>query len=199
MKLVTAIFNLFKKRGNAPSRDDQRWADGYDNFEKGKELYLERKLQEAVDYFDQSIELNFGEEGIYGLRGSCLQLLKFDLDAIDDFTKAIASEPNDCNLYYARSLSRGATGDLQGQVSDLQEAIRVATVHSAHNKVYDEYAREMGWTCVVDKFRMDLICANFDLETQAQDERRQREHPDVSLPPDLATRRRAQSQRRTTL
>lgn len=199
MNLLIAIFNLFKKKkkDSAPSVDNQRWVDGFRAFQKGKGLYLEGQPREALDYFDQSVELTFEEDDIYGLRGSCLQSLKFDLDAIDDFTKAIASEPNDSNLYFMRSNSRGATGDLTGRVADLQEAIRLATVHSALNKAYDEFAIEKGWSGVVNMFRTALISANLALEHQATDERWRREHPDVSLPPDLATHRRTQSRRRT--
>ena len=198
MNPFTAIRNIFKRRNDGPSQGNQRWLDGYAAFQRGKDLYAKGDLQRALSCFDEGIALSFEGDGIYGLRGSCLQSLDFDLDAIDDLSRAIASEPEDGNHYYMRSLSKGATGDCRGRVSDLEEAIRLATVQSTLNKTYDEYAKEKGWNRAVDMFRADLVHANLDLEMQVEDERRHREHPGLFTALDLASRKRAQAKRRAT-
>lgn len=210
MNPLSAIFNLFKK--SEPSEDDKKWLDGYHAFQKGKELYhrnlrdrrdgsttgwapTKEQVQEALDCFDKAIELNFRDSWVYGLRAGCLQFLDFHLDAIDDLTKAITLEPNDCALYYQRSVSRMATGDLLGRVSDLQAAIRLATVPSTVIKAYDEEVKQRGWNCAADRFRWDLIDANLELDWQAEYERMQSKNPG-SYVYDLVNRRRARSLRR---
>ena len=154
-------------------KNDQPWRDGYKAFQIGEDLLLKEQFQEALHYFDTAI--NSGSEGtdVYAARGSCLQSLEFHLDAIDDFTKAIGFNPADSNLYFMRSLSKGATGDLQGRVADLQEAIRVAGIDNASSRALNALANERGYKDgIVGKYQMDLMHANLDLERQADDEHR---------------------------
>jgi len=199
MNPLTAIFNLFKKRANEPSDGNRQWLDGYDAFQKGKKFYLKGHLREALDCFDSAIDRGFEDGETYGLRGLCLQSFDFHLDAIDDFNKAIASRPDDSSLYYMRSISKGATGDLHGCASDLQEAIRFAGVDNADNRSHNAWANEKGYKDVIDMYKFALDRANLDLETQSSLERRRRDHPGLALDfgPDLVTERRAKSRRRT--
>jgi hypothetical protein len=66
------------------------------------------------------------------------------LDAIDDFTKAISLEPEDCNNYFERSNCKGAVCDFEGAIADLEEAIRLSKLNNAVNKEYDRLAKAMG-------------------------------------------------------
>ena len=63
---------------------------------------------------------------LFSCRGSCLQSLEWHLDAIDDFTKAISLEPENCNFYFQRAMSKIACGDQQGFLVDIKEAIRLS-------------------------------------------------------------------------
>ncbi|HEY6166905.1 MAG TPA: hypothetical protein VI454_02610 [Verrucomicrobiae bacterium] len=197
MNPLTSIFSLFKKTANEPSEADQQWLDSYNAFQKGEQFFVKGQLQAALDCFDAAIERGFEEGGIYGSRGSCLQSLEFHLDAIDDFDRAIAVESEDSNLLYMRSISRGATGDLHGRISDLHEAIRLASAENASNSAYNAFAKDKGFEDgVIGMYRSDLLHANLDLEQQATDEKLRRECPGLNLGPDLISRRRADLRRR---
>ena len=124
----------------------QKWMQGYVAFKEGEKHYLEKRSLEAVECFDKAIECGFEQEtSIYFMRGSCLQELDWNLDAIDDFSKAISLEPQDCNNYFMRALSKGATGDSAGCIADLQEAIRMSKVENSTNEEYCLGAKNMGW------------------------------------------------------
>jgi tetratricopeptide (TPR) repeat protein len=104
-----------------------------------------RRDQEAVDCFDKALECGIEDAELFGLRGSCLQSLEWHLDAIDDFTRAISLEPDDCNLYFQRAMSKTATGDQLGFQADIQQAIRLSKMDNALNRNYNQGAKEMGW------------------------------------------------------
>jgi len=205
MNPFTTILNFFKKRDDRPTEADKKWAEGYNAFERGKKHYLAGgenhsvagRIQDALDCFDKAIASGFEEGGIYDSRGSCLQILDFHLDAIDDFNKAIPLDPEDCNLYFMRSVSKGATGDLYGCVADLQEAIRLSEIDNPLNEKYNLWANKLGYKNIAAKFNYDLIVANQDIETQEAKERLRSKRPGLDLGPDLVSRRRTKSRRRT--
>jgi tetratricopeptide (TPR) repeat protein len=202
----TTIVRFFEKRRSGPSEVDKQWREGYKAFEKGKQHYLARgenqdaarRIQDALDCFDKAIAFGFREGGIYGSRGSCLQILHFDLDAIDDFNRAIPLEPEDSNLHYMRSVAKGATGDLDGCIVDLTEAIRLSEIDNKLNNEYNLWAKEHGYESIRAMYVIDLLKANLDLEAQAFEERVRRECElrGLDLPVDLVSRRPAQSRRR---
>lgn len=211
MNLFSTILKAFGKERPGPTEADKGWAEGYRSFQRGKEHYLAggkdhsiaSHIQQALDCFDSAIALGFEEGGIYGLRGSCLQILGFDLDAIDDFAKAVAAEPSDCNLFFMRSGSRGAVGDLRGRVSDLKEAIRLAATDNTANRSYDALANERGYgDGVAAMFTAEMCFAEQDVESQEFYEQlvRESKRPGLAdhLGPDIVSRRRANAKRRAT-
>lgn len=196
MSFFNTLANLFKKSATASTDSDHQWREGYEAFQQGQDLYFQNEFQQALCCFDQAIQSGFESADIYGLRGGCLQKLEFDLDAIDDFTKAIDLESDDGNHYFMRSISKGAVGDLQGRVTDLKEAIRVAGIDNTANRSRNEWAKENGFQDgIVDKYQMDLMYANLVLEEQAADELRLK-GPGPHRRPDLASRLRAKARRR---
>jgi tetratricopeptide (TPR) repeat protein len=205
MNPFTTIVNCLKKKDNGPTEAGKQWTEGYNAFQRGKQHYLPggethsvvSRIQNALDCFDYSIASGFEDGGIYGTRGSCLQLLELHLDAIDDFNKAIPLEPEDCNLYYMRSVSKGATGDLHGRVADLKEAIRLSRIDNDVNKSFNLGAKKLGYESSAAMFKAELLGANLDLEQQEDDERMRSKCSGVDLGPDLVTRRRAGARRRT--
>jgi tetratricopeptide (TPR) repeat protein len=206
MNHLTTIIHFFKKMDNRPTETDKKWGEGYKAFERGKQHYLAGgenhsvagRIQDALDCFDKAIALGFEDGDIYGTRGSCLQLLEFHLDAIDDFNRAILSAPEDSNLYYMRSVSKSAIGDLHGCVADLKEAIRLSEIDSKLTKTYDLGAKKRGFQSATAMFNCDLLRANLDLEAQAEDEHlgHECERLGLDLPPNLVSRRRANTRRR---
>ncbi len=186
-----------KKPTTGLTENERLWQNGYKALERGKELYFQNEVQQALHYFDTAIDSGFEGADVYGMRGGCLQSLKFDLDAIDDFTKAIELDPEDSNTYFQRSSSKGAVGDLHGCVDDLNEAIRLAGIDSSSTRSHNAHARENGYKDgVVGFYRMQMMHANLDLDQQASDERRL-QGPAASLGPDLVTKRRSEARRRT--
>ncbi len=121
-----------------------RSESGIDAFQKGKKHYLKKQNEEALPYFDEAIACGSYEEGdVYELRGSCLQTLGYNLEAIDDLNKAVLLQPHNCNLYYMRSVSKRATGDFDGAFQDHQGAIRLSKEDNESNRRYALKAKEM--------------------------------------------------------
>ena len=162
MNPLNSLRNLFKKNTQV-SPEGPQWLEGFHAFEKGK-IHFNNDDQKALDCFDRAIKSGFEGEGIYGLRAICLQALHFDHDAIDNFNKAISLAPEEANLYFMRSLSRAATGDLTGRVSDLQEAIRLSKIHNKYNEFWNNYAKETGWPSATVYYEVDLRGAQEDRE-----------------------------------
>ncbi|MFH1769230.1 MAG: tetratricopeptide repeat protein [Parcubacteria group bacterium] len=122
-------------------------------------------MQEALDCFDKAIDCGYVDDAdVYAMRGGCLQSLNFDLDAIDDFDKAIALEPEDSNTFFQRSLSKCSTRDSHGCVSDLQEAIRLASVDNKYTRSHDSQSREWGYRNSAEFYEMEMESAKLDLD-----------------------------------
>ena len=139
------LLDLFRKKPSVSAEANERWLHGHRAFEAGKKHFAARREQEAVGCFDAALEYGFETAALFSLRGTCLQSLGWHLDAIDDFTKAISTEPQDCNLYFQRAMSKSSTGDEQGFIADIQDAIRLSKVDSALNRNYNLGAKDMGW------------------------------------------------------
>lgn len=144
MNPLSSLLNLFRKKPSVSTEANERWLQAHHAFEVGKKHFADRRDQEAVDCFDKAVECGFEDVALFGLRGSCLQSLKWHIDAIYDFTKAISLEPQDCNLYFQRAMSKSSTGDQQGFLADIQDAIRLSKVDSALNRNYNLGAKDMG-------------------------------------------------------
>src|ERR1035441_9797421 len=209
MSFFDAIRNALGRKSADPTESPEGWAEGYRLFQRGKEHYLARgeehsntrRIEEAVNCFDSAIALGFEEGGIYGTRGSCLQILGYDLDAIDDFDRAIAEDKSDCSLFFMRSVSKGATGDLYGRVSDLKESIRLAGADNTVNRPYNALAQKRGYRDgVAGIYMAEMRLAEQDVESQELYERLVREsrRPGLAdqLGPDLVARKRAKARRR---
>jgi tetratricopeptide (TPR) repeat protein len=198
-----AIAGLFEPKDNGPTEEGKRWAKGCRAFEKGKQHYLTEdgkgfsndQIQLALDAFDEAIEAGFEGGRIYASRGSCLQSLEYHLDAIEDFTKAIQLTPEDSNLYFMRSVSKGASGDLTGRVADLVEAIRVSAIENEANKIYHGWARTLGYKNITAKYEFDLLHAKVAIEEQAEEQKSEK-ISGVDLNPELAKSRMAWTRRR---
>jgi tetratricopeptide (TPR) repeat protein len=160
---LKSIFNLFRPNPKIKSEDRSKLTKGYEAFEKGKKLLKNKQDDEALKLFDKAIEFGFTDE-VYEYRGICLQSLDYDLDAIEDFDRAIAKLSENASLYFSRSLSKSNTGDLKGCVSDLEMAVNLSKIDNEINKNYEMVAKELGWNSATDKYNLDLQNALQDLE-----------------------------------
>lgn len=94
--------------------------------------------------------------------------IKRNLDAIDDFTKAIALDHDDCNIYYLRAISREAVGDLEGVETDIKKAVLLSQRDSKLNRAYNDYAGGLGYTSVGDLYSWRLRGAKGRIEIARQ-------------------------------
>jgi tetratricopeptide (TPR) repeat protein len=199
MNLFTSILKFFKPTSTPSPQVSERWARGIHAYAQSERLLAAGQFEDALACLDAAIDCGFDARGkAFTARAACLQALDFDLDAIDDFDKAILTEPEDCNLYFMRSFSKSAVGDLHGCVADLQEAIRRAKLHPGIAESYDAHAKEKGYAGgVIQIYQSHLAFANSDVEQQEVDESLLRGNPNHPFGPDLVTRRRMESRRRT--
>lgn len=116
-------------RENQADETENSFIAGKIAYKKGVALHDERKNAEALPYFDKAIECGIKEA--YLKRCWCLESLHYDFEAIEDFTKAIAINPNDCNLYYGRALAKHGSMDYDGAVAD-------AKLATEYSKIPDE-------------------------------------------------------------
>ena len=135
---------LKAEKNKAIENELESRSNGYMSFEEGQHLYQEREWRNAVDCFDKAIANGY-ESGVYASRADCLHQLGLHESAIIDYGKAIAQEPEDCNLYFMRSNARKAQGDPDGAIQDLEKAVELSQIESELNKTYREGAKQMGW------------------------------------------------------
>ncbi len=142
---IGAIFVTKRDGLIEPSEANKKWIKGQLAFERGKIHQIARSDQDALDCFDEAVDCGFESAEVFSLRGSCLQSLDWELDAIEDFTKAISFNPADCNLHFQRAMAKISVGDDIGFKTDLHEAIRLSHLENASNLGHNEGARQMGW------------------------------------------------------
>ena len=144
---------------------EDRKAAGVEAFRKGEDFLSKKRMQEALECFDEAIDCGYVDNAdVYAMRGSCLQSLGYDLDAIDDFDRAIVLQPENSLTFYQRSLSKTAAGDLRGCVSDLQAAIRLADVDNKYTRGLDVHARETGYKDSAHYYRLQMDSAKIRLD-----------------------------------
>lgn len=144
MNPLNSLLNIFRKKPSASTETNDKWMRGYNAFKAGKKHFAEHRNQEAIECFDTAIECGFEDVTVFCLRGSCLQTLEWHLDAIDDFTMAISLEPQDCNLFFQRAMAKSSTGDQQGFLTDIEDAIRLSKAETTLNRNYNLGAKDMG-------------------------------------------------------
>jgi len=157
MNPLRSFLNLFGAKPKPSTAANQQWLQGYEAFEAGKRHYAGRRHEEAVACFDEAVECGFEDGELFSLRGSSLQALKWNIDAIEDFTRAISTEPDDCNLYFQRAMSKVSIGDQLGFLADVQEAIRLSRVESEATRAYNTYANETGHESVTQIYQFQLM------------------------------------------
>lgn len=93
---MSNFFDKFFKSKNSNHEkriEPKNYENVIDAYKKGCSFADNEQFEEALKYFD--IAINCGIEEAYQERGLC---------AINDFNKAIALMPEDCNLYFCRRL-----------------------------------------------------------------------------------------------
>ena len=92
------------------------------DLEKGKQLYLSSRFNEALSYLDNAVNAGFNST-VYELRARCFQKLNYHYKAIEDFDRVIEDNPLEFSYYYSRAVSKNAISDIGGQIEDLHNCI----------------------------------------------------------------------------
>lgn len=142
---------------------EDKWFQGSEYFQTGKEFMINKNDTKALKYFDMAIDSGFKDE-VYENRGMCLQALGFDLDAIEDFNKAISNANDDPNLYFLRALSKSSVGDIEGSVEDFRKAVELSKIPNEINNSYNLTIREKGYNSVTDFYKSFLLREEQTLE-----------------------------------
>lgn len=148
---------------NIPKEKEDKWIQGSEYFQTGKEFMTNKNDTEALRYFDKAIEYGFKDD-IYEHRGMCLQALGYDLDAIEDFNKAISTSNDDANLYFLRAISRSSVGDIEGSVEDFRKAVELSKIPNEINNSYNLTIKEKGYNSVTDFYKSYLLREEETLE-----------------------------------
>lgn len=123
---------------------------------KGLAFDKEDKKDIALEYYDYAIGKNVTDDKAFCLRAFCLQNLGFYLDAIDDFTKAIALAPDDCNLYFGRGSSYFSIKDFKLAIENGKEAVKFAKMNEPFFEAYNEQAKTLGFESALDLYEFHL-------------------------------------------
>lgn len=166
------FINLFKNKSQESSESYRKWSEGFDAYEIEKVLFSKRKAKDALQYFDKAIEIGFKNE-VFEFRARCVQELDYHYDAIADFDEAIRLSSKDCNLYFSRSVSKGAIKEYIGEISDLKKAVELSKENNELNRIYNDEAEKMGYkNGIAEMFQMRLVSAELDLEFEKEEQKR---------------------------
>lgn len=127
-----------------------------ENFETAKMLITSHQYEEALVLLDSAISGNSANDDAYKLKGECFQKMNFHYNAIEDFDKAIETNPLEFSNYYSRALSKRAILDFTGQIEDL------------HNAIYYYNKSAVLKKSILKAFESDLLSAKMNIEMLAK-------------------------------
>jgi tetratricopeptide (TPR) repeat protein len=93
---------------------------------KGRELFLKKNYDSAIELFNQVIEMDEMFVEAYKIRGNCYLALKKNDEAVKDFSKAIEIDPSNRGAFSNRSLAYKAMGKLPQAKSDALKANKMS-------------------------------------------------------------------------
>jgi len=91
-------------------------------FNKGIKLFDKKKYPDAIEMFNQAIEISPLEPEYYIYRGLSRYYLQDYKEAIIDFTRTIEIQPDYAEAYNLRGIARGDLGDKTGACEDWYKA-----------------------------------------------------------------------------
>jgi tetratricopeptide (TPR) repeat protein len=159
----TLVIKKFTERLSKPVSND-----GSLHLEKGRQFYLSNRFQDALLHLNCAINSGF-DQGVYALRGTCLQKLDYHYNAIEDFDKAIETDPLEFSIYYNRAVSKRAILDFTGHIEDLHNAIYY---YKKHSTIENQVLRE---------FEAHLQAAKMDIEGPIQNRHEIRKAPSLEI------------------
>ena len=129
---------------------------------------MSNRFQDALSHLNMAINSGF-EQGVYVLRGNCFQKLDYHYNAIEDFDKAIETDPLEFSIYYNRAVSKRAILDFTGHIEDL------------HNAIYYYKRHATIENHVLKAFEADLLGAKMNIEGLIQNGHEARKAPSIEV------------------
>lgn len=93
-------------------------------YEEGGEFYNEGSYEEAIDAFDEAIQLKNNYAEAYNYRGVARSSLDNQKGAFADYDKAIQLKNDFAEAYFNRGVTRDHLGDKKGALTDYDKAIQ---------------------------------------------------------------------------
>ncbi len=93
--------------------------------EKGVELVVEGKYNEAIEAFNKAIQINPKDAVAYNNRGAAFGQIGNYKQQIEDCNKALQINPNDAVAYNNRGVAYGELGSYEQEVEDCTKAIEL--------------------------------------------------------------------------
>lgn len=84
--------------------------------------YESKNYQEAIELYDKILDLNSKSYNALTMRAQCLEILNYNLDAIDDYNNALSIENSDGNIFGLLGLLYIKIGEFKKGLSNLQTA-----------------------------------------------------------------------------
>ena len=97
-------------------------------YDKGLELAQQGKAEEAIKYFDKSIEIRSDEYVAWYNRGITKVMLNLYEDALTDFDRTIILSPGYKKAYLNRGNAKKHLTDYDGAMADINFAIRLDSI-----------------------------------------------------------------------
>jgi len=116
---------MASKPASNTAREASRW------YRQGHYLSEQEKFTEAVQAFNQALQIDPDNPLALNGRGYAQLRLRNYKGAIDDCTQAIELNPNYANAYVNRSVAKRALGDIPGAREDLHRAVELQGVAQA--------------------------------------------------------------------
>jgi tetratricopeptide (TPR) repeat protein len=91
----------------------------------GLTLFIDGKIEEAIDHYNESIRIKPDYAGVYNNRGSAYAKLGRPRLAIQDFNTAIELKPDYAAAYFSRGTLYAVLGQYQLAIDNLSAAIRL--------------------------------------------------------------------------
>jgi tetratricopeptide (TPR) repeat protein len=112
-------------QGPLVARDASRF------YKQGRYLSEQENFEQAVQAFDEAIEIDPAHALALNARGYAQLRLRNYQGAVDDCSRAIRVNPNYANAYLNRSVARRAMGDVAGAREDQRRAAELGNVAQA--------------------------------------------------------------------
>jgi tetratricopeptide (TPR) repeat protein len=130
-KLIAILSIATALGGVALAADAQRlqafvtWVSAGDSFNQGVVSALRGNYKEAIENYDQAIQIKPDWARAYYKRGQARLGTKDYKEAIEDFNQALRIEPNFAKSYSGRCIVRFHQGDYQGAIEDCTQALKI--------------------------------------------------------------------------